>query len=256
VSAARAVRVVRAMLVALAAGGPGLVAGCSGEAGDELGGSVRLEWRIRRPVPGTARDRDSSQAGKAGAAPDSSGGAARDTAASAQRGAKPGTKPDSTTGAQQRTAAPARPAGPGASHTAAGDTASNRAEGSMQGRGTVVWCPSSKLAIITGVQGDTGVGLVVHPRDSLVPGTYPIRDADSARTTAPAAAVALRLMSRNAIEGYQGLDGALTITDVRDRRFSGKLRADVDVVGGVRRLDLQGELRDLPIAVGGAACPS
>jgi hypothetical protein len=126
----------------------------------------------------------------------------------------------------------------------------------MRGRGMVVWCPGPKLAIVTGVQGDTGVGLVVHPRDSLVSGTYPIRDADSARATAPAAAVALRLMSRNAIEGYQGRRGTLTVTDVRDRRFSGKLQAELEVVGGVGRRELQGELRDLPLTVGGPACPT
>jgi hypothetical protein len=126
----------------------------------------------------------------------------------------------------------------------------------MRGRGVVVWCSGPKLAIITGVQGDTGLGLVVHPRDSLVPGTYPIRDADSARTTAPAAALALRLMTRHAIEGFQGHSGTLTVTEVRDQRFSGKLQAEVDVVGGVRRLELRGELRDLPITAGGPACPS
>jgi hypothetical protein len=120
----------------------------------------------------------------------------------------------------------------------------------------VVWCPGPRLAIVTGVQGDTGVGLVIHPRDSLVPGAYPVLPPDSARTTAPAASVALRLMSRTAIEGYQGIGGTVTLTKVRGRRLSAKLRAEAQAVGAMKRLELEGELRDLPIQPGGPACPA
>jgi hypothetical protein len=126
----------------------------------------------------------------------------------------------------------------------------------MRGHGAVVWCPGPKLAIITAVQGDTGLGFVVHPRESLVPGTYPVLGADSARATSPAAAVALRLMTRSAVDGFQGRTGALTVTSTRDRRLSGKVRAELESVDGMRRLELEGEVRDLPIAVGGPSCPS
>jgi hypothetical protein len=148
-----------------------------------------------------------------------------------------GAKPDTTVGAKRDTGA-----------KAAG------MQGSMRGAGAVVWCAGPKLAIVTGVQGDTGLGLVIHPRDSLAPGVYPVLPPDSARTTAPAAAVALRLMSRTAVEGYQGTGGKVTVTKVGDHRLSGELRAEAQVVGAVQRLELEGEFRDLPIRVGGPAC--
>ncbi|HEU4647531.1 MAG TPA: hypothetical protein VFS33_00630 [Gemmatimonadales bacterium] len=233
-----------------------------------------------------AAKRDTAAAGKrdtaGGAGRGTIGGAKRDTVGAAKRDSTGAAKPDTTGGAARDTAAGARPsevpaarpapAGgnrPGAANRpdradhpssenrpGAANNEPGRLVGAMRGRGVVVWCPGPKLAIVTGVQGDTGIGLVVYPRDSLVAGTYRVLSPDTARAAAPAAAVALRLMTRNAIEGFQGRSGTLTITEVRDRHFSGKLQAEIEVVGGVRRFDLQGELSDLPIQVGGSACPS
>lgn len=209
-----------------------------------------------------AAKRDTTAAAKrdttAAAGRNPASGAARDTAARTRPSAAPAARPTPAGGNQP--GAPNRPDRadhPGAANRPGEATHEpGQLVGAMRGHGVVVWCPGPKLAIITGVQGDTGVGLVVYPRDSLVAGTYRVLGPDSARVAAPAAAVALRLMTRNAIEGFQGRSGTLTVAEVRNGRFSGKLQAEIDLVGAVRRLDLRGELDDLPVQVGSAACPS
>jgi hypothetical protein len=259
----------RTALGAMVIGGLGLAA-CSGDAGNGLGGTVRMEWRTPRRVSATSDTTGNVKPSAAlGGTPDTAGNAKpsatpaakrdtvaadrRDTAGGARRDTAAGTAPSAAPVAGPTPAGPNRP-GP-ANRPGAANNEPGRLVGSMRGRGVVVWCPGPKLAIITGVQGDTGVGLVVHPRDSLVPGAYRVLAPDSARAAAPAAAVVLRLMTRNAIEGYQGRSGALTIAEARDRHVSGQLQAEIEVVGGVQRYDFQGDLSDLPVQVGGPACP-
>jgi hypothetical protein len=127
--------------------------------------------------------------------------------------------------------------------------------GAMRGAGSVVWCAEPRLALVTAAQGDTGLGLVLHLRDSLGPATLPVVLPGDVRAPAPRAAVALRLLSRTAVEGYQADSGSVTLTAFKGERLSGRLRASAHAVNALGLLRMEGEFADLPVRRGGAGCP-
>jgi len=129
-------------------------------------------------------------------------------------------------------------------------------QGRFSGRANAIWCPGAHIAQLTGMSGDTGVALLVHPADSLAAGRYPIVEPGSARTTAPAAALGLRLLGPNAVVGYQGASGVLVIERVAAGRLSGQFESTAKVVAALAgTVKLTGRFQDVPLATGGSACP-
>jgi hypothetical protein len=128
--------------------------------------------------------------------------------------------------------------------------------GRLSARATAIRCPEAHIVQLTGMSGDTGVALLVHPADSLAPGRYPIVEPGSARTTAPAAALGLRLLGTNAVVGYQGASGAVVIERVAAGRLSGRFESIAKVaVALAGTVKLTGRFQDVPLAAGGSACP-
>jgi hypothetical protein len=129
-------------------------------------------------------------------------------------------------------------------------------KGGMSGKATAIWCRRAGIAQLTAVQGDTGIGLLIHPTDSLVAGQYPIVEAASARAKAPAATLGLRLMTQIAVVGYQARGGRLTLERVRGARISGRFDAKANVVTAeAGAITVNGRFLDVPLAPGGRACP-
>ena len=129
-------------------------------------------------------------------------------------------------------------------------------KGRLSGTATAVWCRDARVALLTGVSGDTGVSLLIHPAESLTPGRYPILEPGKARTTVPAAALGLRLLGRMAVVGYQSASGALTLERAAGTRVSGRFESTAKVVSELEgTVQLVGRFRDVPVTAGGAACP-
>lgn len=129
-------------------------------------------------------------------------------------------------------------------------------KGRMSGPATALWCGAGKIAQVTAIQGDTGLGLLIHATDSLVAGRYPIVDAASARARAPGAALGLRLIGQAAVVGYQGRSGTLTLEQVGGARISGRFDAKaVPAAASAGSISVNGRFLDVAVASGGPACP-
>jgi hypothetical protein len=129
-------------------------------------------------------------------------------------------------------------------------------KGRMSGRAWAVWCREARVAVITGVSGDTGVSLLIHPPDSLAAGRYPIVEPANARGTAPAAALGLRLLGRTAVVGYQGQAGTLTLEQAAPGRVSGRFEATATIASALAgTVKLTGRFRDVRVTADGGDCP-
>jgi hypothetical protein len=128
-------------------------------------------------------------------------------------------------------------------------------KGQMSGAATAVWCSATRIAQITALQGDTGLGILIHPTDSLAAGRYSIVEPASARTTAGRATLGLRLLTQIAVVGYQSRAGALTLDRLEHSRLSGRFDAKANVVAAAAgSISVSGRFRDVPVASGGPAC--
>jgi hypothetical protein len=129
-------------------------------------------------------------------------------------------------------------------------------KGKMSGAATAVWCRATRIAQITALQGDTGLGILIHATDSLAAGRYSIVEPASARTTAARATLGLRLLTQMAVVGYQGHAGTLTLDRVERSRISGRFDAKANVVGTTAgSISVSGRFHGVPVAPGGPACP-
>jgi hypothetical protein len=129
-------------------------------------------------------------------------------------------------------------------------------KGRMNGHATAIWCGAGKIAQLTAIQGDTGLGLLIHATDSLVAGPYPIVDAASAQTRAPGAALGLRLITQAAVVGYQGRGGTLTLEQVGGARISGRFEARaIPAAMSAGSISVNGRFLHVAVAPGGPACP-
>jgi len=129
-------------------------------------------------------------------------------------------------------------------------------KGRMSGTATAIWCSVARIAQVTAIQGDTGLGLLIHASDSLVAGPYPISEPASARARAPGAALGLRLLTQVAVVGYQAGGGTLTVEQVGGARISGRFDAKASAPAPASgTLTVNGRFLDVPVAPGGAACP-
>jgi hypothetical protein len=128
-------------------------------------------------------------------------------------------------------------------------------KGRMTAPATAIWCREARIAQVSGLIGDTGVSLLIHPDDSVAEGRYRIVDPDSTRNTR-AAAIGLRLLGQTAVVGYQSRSGWLTIERVARGRLSGRFESTAKVVTALAgTVKLSGRFQNVPIRPGGSACP-
>jgi hypothetical protein len=122
------------------------------------------------------------------------------------------------------------------------------------------WCDSLGMLQIRAMTGDTGVALALYPAERPEPGVYPIRQPDVADTTRPpSAAVALRWLSKTAVQGFQGESGSVTLTRGPDGALGGVFHGWGHGVPVATRLTLAGSfegVRPVPARTGCAGAPS
>lgn len=119
--------------------------------------------------------------------------------------------------------------------------------GKMAAPLTAEWCDERRALEIRGVAGDTALGLVLYPVDTIDAGSYRIVLPAGADTLPPSAAVALRVFSTNTIQGYQGDSGTVALERGKDDGLSGVIRARARSVVNGQVITVSGKVRDLTI---------
>jgi hypothetical protein len=119
--------------------------------------------------------------------------------------------------------------------------------GKMAAPMTAEWCDKRRALEIRGVAGDTGLGLVLYPVDTIDADSYRIVPPEGADTLRSAAAIALRVFSTNTIQGYQGDSGTVALERGEGGELSGVIAARARSVVNGQLLNLTGKVRDLTI---------
>jgi hypothetical protein len=112
---------------------------------------------------------------------------------------------------------------------------------------TAEWCDERRALEIRGIAGDTGLGLVLYPVDTIDADSYRIALPEGADTLQPAAAIALRVFSTNTVQGYQGDSGIVALERGKDGELSGVIEARARSVVNGQLLTVTGKVRDLTI---------
>ncbi len=119
--------------------------------------------------------------------------------------------------------------------------------GRMAAPMTAEWCDERRALEIRGLAGDTGLGLVLYPVDTIDADSYRIVLPRGADTAPPAAAVALRVFSTNTIQGYQGDSGTVVLDRGKNGELSGVIAARARSVVNGQLLNVTGKVRDLTV---------
>ena len=119
---------------------------------------------------------------------------------------------------------------------------------------TAEWCGERRALEIRGVAGDTGVGLLLYPVDTIDADSYRVVLPEAADTHPPAAAIALRVYSTNTIQGYQGDSGTVILERAKDGELSGVIEARARSVVNDQLLIVTGKVRDLTIVTQKRGC--
>jgi hypothetical protein len=125
--------------------------------------------------------------------------------------------------------------------------------GSISAPATARWCELRRVFEFQAVRGDTGAALAVYPGPSLVPGTYPVVDPVKAESLPRAAAVALRWLGRNSVQGFQGESGQVVLQR-SNGLFSGRVTARARSVNDTQLISVRGTFHDLPARRDSLAC--
>jgi hypothetical protein len=119
-------------------------------------------------------------------------------------------------------------------------------DGSVTAPATASWCEGRRLLEIRSIRGDTGIALALYPGRRITAGTYRIVEPTRAESIPPAAAVAVRWLTRNVVQGFQGDSGQLQLERSRFGQLSGQVHARARSVVDTQRITLTASFRDLP----------
>ena len=119
--------------------------------------------------------------------------------------------------------------------------------GKISAPASAEWCGATRLLEIRAVQGDTGIALALYPKDTLAAGRYRIMDPLKAESLPPAAGVALRWFTQNAVKGVQGDTGTVFLDRSPSGELGGSLTAGARSVVDTQRVAIKGTFQGLTI---------
>jgi hypothetical protein len=119
---------------------------------------------------------------------------------------------------------------------------------------TAEWCGVRRALEIRGVAGDTGIGLLLYPVDTIDADSYRVVVPEDADIAQPSAAIALRVFSTNTVQGYQGDSGIVALERGKDGELSGVIEARARSVINGQLLTVSGKVRDLTIVPQNRGC--
>jgi len=117
---------------------------------------------------------------------------------------------------------------------------------------TALWCQEGHWLEVTALLGDTGVGVVVYPQDSLRAGQYAVGDPTD--SVASGAAVALRWFGENAVYAFQSRSGSVTVANESDGTVHGQFDAHVVSVMRPETLAVAGTFQRVSVVQGETGC--
>ena len=125
--------------------------------------------------------------------------------------------------------------------------------GSMAARVVAEWCDSLRALEIRGVHGDSGLALVLYPRETVRPDSYPVVSPERADSTRPSAAVGARWFAETSIKAFQGDRGEVVVSEAGGQ-VSGRVRARMRSVNDGSRLELEGPFEGVPVTPATGEC--
>jgi hypothetical protein len=126
--------------------------------------------------------------------------------------------------------------------------------GAVTGPATAAWCGVRRVLEISSVRGDTGFAIALYPGKSLAAGMYPVTDPAKAESIPPAAGVAIRWLTRNVVQGFQGDSGRVDLQRSSSGQLSGRLRARARSVVDTQRIFLTGTFEQLAVVPDTLGC--
>jgi hypothetical protein len=120
-------------------------------------------------------------------------------------------------------------------------------QGKISAPATAEWCGAKRLLEIRAIQGDTGIALAVYLKDTLTGGRYRVVDPPKAESLPPAAAVALRWFTQNAVKGFQGNTGTVILERSQSGELGGNLVAGTRSVTDTERVAVKGTFEGLVV---------
>lgn len=127
--------------------------------------------------------------------------------------------------------------------------------GHFSARAEGEWCDSLHALEIHATAGDTGVGIVLYPADTLDAGRYSVHHPDVADTAPPpSAAVGLRWFSQTSVLGFQSDSGELTLERRPDGTLAGRFTAGAHAMTGKGQLRITGSFEGLRPTRAAATC--
>lgn len=117
---------------------------------------------------------------------------------------------------------------------------------------TARWCQEGNWLEVTGLLGDTGVGVVVYPEDSIRAGAYPVHDPTD--SLGSGAAIALRWFGANAVYAFQSRSGSVSVAEESDGTIRGHFDARAVSVMRPETLAVAGTFRHVSVIPGETGC--
>lgn len=119
--------------------------------------------------------------------------------------------------------------------------------GKISSPASAEWCAARKLLEIRAVRGDTGIALALYPKDTLVGGRYRVVDPLRAESLPPAAGIALRWFTQNAVKGFQGDTGTVFLDRSPSGELGGSVSAGARSVADTQRVTVKGTFDGLTV---------
>ena len=131
---------------------------------------------------------------------------------------------------------------------------SGSGDGNVTAPATATWCEVQRLLEIRSIRGDTGIALAVYPTTRPTGGSYRIVEPAKAESMPPAAGVAVRWLTRNAVQGFRGDSGQLELERSSTGQLSGRVHARARSVVDTQRIVVTGTFRDLLVQPDSLGC--
>ena len=119
--------------------------------------------------------------------------------------------------------------------------------GKISAPASAEWCPAKRILEIRAVQGDTGIAFALYPGDTLIAGRYRVADPLKAESLAPAAGIALRWFTQNAVKGFQGDTGTVFLDRSPSGELGGSVAAGARSVIDTQRVSIRGTFQGLTV---------
>ena len=130
-------------------------------------------------------------------------------------------------------------------------------QGNMSLPATLNWCPVTRIGLLEGISGDSGVAVVIYERDSLVPGPHAVVAPDAAPNSArPAASVVMRWLHVKPDTGLAGFrsDAGTVRLEFAGGKASGEINARLRSATSNDTITIRGVFSRVPVVATAKGC--